>query len=136
MLQFVSTWTAGSVDRCEFRRGRGVGGRPRIRSAFSGNHCQFFVGCDFLFLFNSNCLERFGAKDESKIQLKELKCGNNFIEIRQNNKEKKERDNFSIFWVKKSKKGKNMKKKIGSKMFKLIVLMVGFWEFILISAKI
>ena len=43
----------------------------------------------------------------SKIQLKELKCGNNFIEIRQNNKEKKKRETiFQFFGLKNQKKGK------------------------------
>ena len=72
--------------------------------------------------------QRFNSKN-SNVEIILLKSGKII-------RKKKKRDNFSIFWVKKSKKGKNMKKKIGSKMFKLIVLMVGFWEFILISAKI
>ena len=51
--------------------------------------------------------QRFNSKN-SNVEIILLKSGKII-------RKKKERDNFSIFWVKKSKKGKNMKKKSGQK---------------------
>jgi hypothetical protein len=112
VLQFVSTWMSGSVGRCEFRRGRGVAGL-----AFGRHFQETIANSSWAAIFCFGSLKLFGTvqchkNQNSKMELKELKCGNNFIEIRQNNKEKIKRQ-FSIFLFKNQKR-RNLKK-IGSK---------------------
>ena len=91
-------------------------------------------GLRFSVLVHSNCLERFSAI-KTKTQRWNSKNSNVEIILLKSGKiiRKKSRDNFQFF-CSKIKKRKNLKKKLGQNV--QINCFDGFWEFILISAKI